>query len=69
MKLLLIVAILACPMVAAAEIHHNGGKADALSHEKYGEDGGLRARPVMEGALDALEKSVAFVEASRPGEW
>jgi dipeptidyl aminopeptidase/acylaminoacyl peptidase len=35
MKLLLIVAILACPMVAAAEIHHNGGKADALPHEKY----------------------------------
>jgi dipeptidyl aminopeptidase/acylaminoacyl peptidase len=35
MKLLLIVLILSCPIVAAAEIHRHGGSGDAVPHEKY----------------------------------
>jgi dipeptidyl aminopeptidase/acylaminoacyl peptidase len=35
MKLLLILLILSCPIVAAAEIHRHGGSGDAVPHDKY----------------------------------
>lgn len=53
MRILLSVALVSPALPAAAEIHRNGGSAEALPHEEY-----VR---VMSESDSPVEKAVAFV--------